>query len=117
MLAHEMQVELMDEKKMRELMKKLNKFDKNKKEEQSLHMQSSENTFKMPKLTNPFKLATITNLKDPNVVVDIDALAKLNGRINTYFKTIKKQVFALSKAEQRIDYKDIQIQMVEQLKD
>jgi len=44
----------------------------------------------MPKLTNPFKLATITNLKDPNVVVDIDALAKLNGRINTYFKTIKK---------------------------
>ena len=115
LLDSEQKSELMDEKKMKQLMMSLHnsKPHKQKQETQTMHINSS-NLFSVKKPIYPsFNIISLASLADPNVTVPINQLALLNSRINTYFKVIKKQQYGLIKTEQKIDFKDNQIILIE----
>jgi hypothetical protein len=51
------------------------------------------------------------------VHVYLDDLEKLNNRLNHYFKMLKKQFYLNHNLTQRLEFKDIEIQIVEHVKD
>ena len=66
---------------------------------------------------NQFRIDCIASLKDPTIRVELKDIASLNSRINNYFKAMKKMQYTIIKMEQKIGYKDIEIQLVEHVKD
>ena len=76
---------------------------------------SSQSTNKKRAYITP-SLPEICQLKDHNIKVDLYSLEKLHSRINHYFKLFKKLHFLKTKAEQKLNHKEIEIQVVEHVK-